>query len=411
MVHNVLLKASEGSLKQEASSPVHGQVPRILIPLVTPYLYGMERAVIEAFEALRPDVEAYIVQSSRISERNPPVIQELRKRGFQMTLLPDKSDWDTLSKPHSMRHLFRMMYALVRSNATILRAATGKNILYVPSLRAGLLSVWAALMFRARGCRIIHHFHDLGTSMPGANLWFSLVTDCIHNTEYGYSVVAEKVPQIKLKRNVVVPYILEVEPDFPKDSAASSVLEGKRNLFFIGQISKHKGVDVLLQAFNLIAHEHQDVVLHLVGGYRDDFRRQLDVLAEPGLHDRVKFWGYREDAVCLLRSAYLYVHSSPPSRFHESFGRSVVEAMAHGIPTVCFRSGALQEIVVHEQTGLICDESAAALAAALDRFLKDKDFRDTCADNAKRRYDELYSPLAVRDRWIQFFKPVKEESR
>jgi glycosyltransferase involved in cell wall biosynthesis len=98
------------------------------------------------------------------------------------------------------------------------------------------------------------------------------------------------------------------------------------------------------------------------------------------------------------------VHSSPPSRFHESFGRSVVEAMALGVPTVCFRSGALQEIVVHEETGLICDESAASLTAALNRFLMDVAFRNRCGGNARRRYNELFSPGVVRDRWLQFFK-------
>ena len=183
--------------------------------------------------------------------------------------------------------------------------------------------------------------------------------------------------------------------------------------FFVGQISQHKEVDILLQAFKPIAREHQDVMLHLVGGCREHFRRQLhlDLLAESALIDRVKFWGYREDVLHLLRSAFLYVHSSPPSRFHESFGRSVVEAMALGIPTVCFRSGALQEIVVHEQTGLICDESVASLTAALNRFLTDVSFRNRCGDNARRRYDELYSPLVVRDRWIQFFKSGEEAAQ
>jgi hypothetical protein len=64
-----------------------------------------------------------------------------------------------------------------------------------------------------------------------------------------------------------------------------------------------------------------------------------------------------------------YVHSGPPSRFHESFGRRAVEAIALGVPTVCFLSGTLHEIVVHEETGLACDESVAFLGAELNRFL------------------------------------------
>jgi glycosyltransferase involved in cell wall biosynthesis len=410
---NAPLTSSACSLTPKVCSQAPTRASRVLVPLITPYLYGMERAVIEAFDALRPDVEPHFVQSSRIAGRNPPIIQELRKRGFHMVLLPDKSDWESPARPHSIRHFFAILVALVRSNATILRAARGKNILYVPGVRAGLLSVCAALMFRIRGRRVVHHFHDLGTSMPGAGFWFSLVTDCVHNTAFGYNVVSKKFPQIMRKRNVVMPYILEVERQIPEDQKACRIMEGKRNLFFVGQISQHKGVDILLQAFKPIAREHQDVMLHLVGGCRVDFRRllDLDLLAEPALIDRVKFWGYREDILHLLRSTYLYVPSGPPSRFHESFGRSVVEAMALGVPTVCFRSGALQEIAVHEKTGLVCDESAASLAAALNRFLTEINFRNRCGSNARRRYEGLYSVLVVRDRWIQFFKPTGEATQ
>ena len=54
----------------EASSRSRGPTPgascRVLIPFPTPHLYGMERAVIEIFDALRPDVEPCFVQGSLI---------------------------------------------------------------------------------------------------------------------------------------------------------------------------------------------------------------------------------------------------------------------------------------------------------------------------------------------------------
>ena len=60
---------------------------RVFIPLVTPFLYGMERAVIELFDALRPEVEPYFLQSNRIFERRPPIIEEMIRRGFSMEQL------------------------------------------------------------------------------------------------------------------------------------------------------------------------------------------------------------------------------------------------------------------------------------------------------------------------------------
>jgi glycosyltransferase involved in cell wall biosynthesis len=154
-----------------------------------------------------------------------------------------------------------------------------------------------------------------------------------------------------------------------------------------------------------VASEDAEAVLHLVGGSTEAYRNELNAFcANADLTNRVHQWGYREDALRLLTTADVYVHTSPPSRFQESFGRSVVEAMAFGIPVVCFRSGALQEIVAHEETGLLCDESAASLASAIVRFLRDEDFRRRCGEQARKRYECLYSPTVIRPRWTGFLQ-------
>ena len=382
-------------------------VTRVFIPLVTPFLYGMERAVIELFDALRPGVEPYFLQSNRIFQRQPPIIREMTRRGFSIQLLPDKTDWERLAKPRSFVHLCQMVSAAVRVNFAIFKGACGKDVLYVPSISAGSGSLVAALLYRLTGRRIIHHFHDLGTTNRLFPLWIPLVTDFIHNTEFGYEYIVQKLPAIKRKRNNIVPPILEIDLRVPEDPEARRLLEGRRNLFFVGQVSRHKGVDILLEAFRLVARQYPDVMLHLVGGCGEDFRRELDQQLSRELAGRVQFWGFREDAIQLLRYAYLYVHSSPPSRCHESFGRSVVEAMSLGVPTACFRSGALQEIVLHEKTGLICEESASSLASALNRFLEEPQFRDACGKGARQRYEQEYSSSVVRPRWAQLLRATR----
>ena len=387
-------------------SPTQSASCRVLIPFPTPYLYGMERAVIETFDALRPEADPCFVQGSLIYAAGLPVIEELRRRGLNIALLPDKHHWPQIGKPQSIWHFGKILKAAVVGNLAILKAAGNKDVLYVPSISYGHLAVLAALWCRIRHRRVIHHFHDLGTNTPTFPLWIPLVTDFVHNTEFGYVAVSKSLPAIRCKRNVVIPCILDVESRSGEDPDAKRVLVGTRNVFFVGQVSKHKGVDMLLEAFKAIAESYPDAMLHLVGGCAVSFQHELEELcSHPSLAGRVKCWGYRDDALQLLRSAYVYVHTSPPSRFRESFGRSVVEAMALGIPTVCFRSGALQEIVVHEQTGFMSDESASCLTAALARFLADPDFRNKCSQNAIRRYDELYSARVVRQRWLQLLTP------
>ena len=323
-----------------------------------------------------------------------------------MSLLPDKKDWVKIGRPRSLRQLCAMLLELTRGNIAVLKAARGKDVLYVPGISYVHFCILAALRLRLLGRRVVHHFHDLGTRTLSFPLWIWLVTDFVHNTQFSYEVVTRALPGIKRKRNIVVPYIIDLERPTVEDQVADSPLLLGRNIFSVGQVSRHKGIDLLLEAFKTIAATFPDVTLHLVGACAPDFKQELEqAISKPPLAGRVKCWGFREDSLRLLRSAYLHVHPSPPSRFHESFGRSVVEAMALGVPKVCFRSGALQEIVVNEKTGLICDESSLSLGAAIDRFLSDVDFRNRCGRNARQRYEDRYSPQVVQRHWVEFFLP------
>jgi glycosyltransferase involved in cell wall biosynthesis len=259
------------------------------------------------------------------------------------------------------------------------------------------------MWYRVTGRRVIHHFHDLGTRTPTLRPWIWLATDLVHNSQFGFHLVRRKVPSVRRKRNFVLPVIVDVSRRARRDPAALASLQGKRNIFFVGQIAPHKGIDLLSRAFAKVAPSHPDATLHLVGGCSQAYRHELDELCrDPRLAGRVRFWGFRDDVLHLLNCAYLYVHPAPPSRVQESFGRGVVEAMALGIPSVCFASGALQEIVLSGQTGLICDENVSALAEALDRVLSDRKFRDACGAEARHRFEQLYAPSVLRHRWADF---------
>jgi glycosyltransferase involved in cell wall biosynthesis len=68
---------------------------------------------------------------------------------------------------------------------------------------------------------------------------------------------------------------------------------------------------------------------------------------------------------------------------------------------VCFKSGALEEVVVHRQTGLVCDvESVECLAANLEDLIGQPALRDLYGRNALLRYSRHYSEGKVRRDWL-----------
>jgi hypothetical protein len=204
VVSNANLESS-----QDSGTPRAGAAPaaatRVFVPLVTPYLYGMERAVIELFDSLRPTVEPYFLQSNRIFQRQPPIIREMTRRGFSIQLLPDVTDWERFAKPRSFKHLCQMVAAALRSNIAIFKGVRGKDVLYISGISAASSSLLAAIFCRLTGRRVIHHFHDLGTTNRLFTLWIMLVTDFVHNTEFGFQDIVKKLPAIKRKHNFIAP--------------------------------------------------------------------------------------------------------------------------------------------------------------------------------------------------------------
>jgi glycosyltransferase involved in cell wall biosynthesis len=86
--------------------------------------------------------------------------------------------------------------------------------------------------------------------------------------------------------------------------------------------------------------------------------------------------------------------------------------MALGVPSVCFRSGGLQDMIENDVTGIIgAEESVDALADAIGRFLADPDFRERSGRAARERYVREYSATRLRGRWLQLLTGMTPENQ
>ena len=379
-----------------------GKPIRVLIPFNTVSLYGMEHGVIETFDLLRPEVEAHFLLSQTTRRLDLPVLDEIRRRGLKYSFFNDDSGWVRVGKPRSLTYLYKMLVGVVVGNIDVFKARADHDMIYLPSTAYFYFAMLACLMHRLSRRRILYHFHDALNSKSLSLRFASLfVTDFVHNTQYGLESARQTNSYLTKKRNFVIPYPTK-RVSGPDHGSHSDRLSGKRNIVFIGQVANHKGVDILLDAFSFLSRRHHDVALNLIGGCDDPVL--IERLQRKTVNNgcEVRWWGYQSEIGEFLKAAYLYVQPSPPSRFNESFGLGLVEAMSLGIPAVCFKSGAFIEIMVHEETGLIChDEEPKTLADNFDRLLCDVEFRNHCGQRARQRYLKRYSPAQTKLRWLE----------
>jgi glycosyltransferase involved in cell wall biosynthesis len=175
----------------------------------------------------------------------------------------------------------------------------------------------------------------------------------------------------------------------------------------VGRVSARKGQRQLLQAAALVAALLPELHLVIVGDTVPGQESSLNVLREAAargpLAGRVAFTGFRHDTDDLLRGMDLFVH---PAVLPESFGLTILEAMACGTPVIASRLGASSELVVDGVTGLLVPANDIhALADAMVRLLRDETLRERLG-RAGRAHAEAHYSL---DRYLAGFAALYDQ--
>ena len=137
-------------------------------------------------------------------------------------------------------------------------------------------------------------------------------------------------------------------------------------LLFLGRLGFEKRVDLVIEAFAKLKRTQLNYSLIIVGDGPIDVVNQLKRLAEP-IPD-IHFTGFLlgETKANVLASCDVFCSPSP----YETFGLTVVEAMASGIPVVTVNSGAVSENVIDGINGyLVPPDDVEALANCLHKVL------------------------------------------
>ncbi|HLC66822.1 MAG TPA: glycosyltransferase family 4 protein [Candidatus Nanoarchaeia archaeon] len=119
----------------------------------------------------------------------------------------------------------------------------------------------------------------------------------------------------------------------------------------IARLTPEKHVDTIIRALVLLVPQHPDIQLKIIGvGAEEQFLRTLADTLE--VSDRVEFLGFLPShaaVVEVLARSHLLCSASTL----EGFGIAILEAMACGIPFVCSRIPAHEEITQHGQGGML----------------------------------------------------------
>jgi alpha-1,6-mannosyltransferase len=179
-------------------------------------------------------------------------------------------------------------------------------------------------------------------------------------------VIRDRLVKLGVRHAECVPLGVDLETFHPSRRAAAlrsswGAAENALVWVYAGRLDGEKRPDLVLEAFAAARAHLPDSRLVLVGNgpMRDSLRQRG---AEVGGVHVLDFVQDRTELARLLASADVYVSAMA----FETFGLSVVEAQACGLPVVGVRAGAMVDRVQHGADGFLVEpESPAALAECI----------------------------------------------
>lgn len=220
--------------------------------------------------------------------------------------------------------------------------------------------------------------HRFSTPMVGA--FVDMFLPVSQATAIGNGLIEDRLPH-------------QIIPNFIPDTLGSlqddvdgyvSQLPKDGYLLFVGDLSKDKGVDVLVRAY---AQLNDAPPLVLIGRQRPDTPSDLprNVMLMGSWPHAAVMAAYRHSKFSML-----------PSVCPETFGIVVIEAMSMGKPVIASRIAGLADVIIEGDNGfLVSPGDAQALKESMQQLIVDPQLRERLGQGALRRAQDFRASVVV----------------
>jgi glycosyltransferase involved in cell wall biosynthesis len=321
----------------------------------------------------------YANPANRVALGEPVWVEELRRRGIPY-VTGEVARFNLVANLRLFRRIFREQ---------------GIDAVYT---HFGYERFWAALIGKLCGRTTIwnEHWYSLGMRFAWAKRIFYRI--CVDEFVAVSDFLARSLParvRVRVIRNAVR---LDDSPAAgDRDQSVKRETLGLPDrgpvVLMVAAFTRQKRHDLALEIVERLSGRVPECCFVFLGD-GPTRRRFLAEVRARGLVRRVHAPGYVGEVDVYYGVADIAMLTS----CNEGFGYTVLEAMRRALPVVVFDSGALPEIVLHEETGIVVpDGDIERFATALARLADARDLRLAMGQRAQRRVAEVFD----RDRWIR----------
>lgn len=206
------------------------------------------------------------------------------------------------------------------------------------------------------------------------------------------------------KKIEVIPNGVNTERFKPRDTSLKERYNADNLVLYLGRLSKMKGVHRLIRNARKIIEENTNTKILIVG--RGGYRKQLVKMRNKlDLKEDVFFLNYTFHPDKFYNLADIYVL---PSIF-ESFGMTVLEAMACGTPVVASKNGGTEEIITNGEDGFLFGDEEE-MVDKINFLLENKALRKKLGKKARNKILRKFSWQKVAKRTEKLYEKVLRAS-
>ncbi|MCK4348866.1 MAG: glycosyltransferase family 4 protein, partial [Thermoplasmatales archaeon] len=237
-----------------------------------------------------------------------------------------------------------------------------------------------------------------------------LITVLSENTKKSLQNI---VPENKIK---VIPPLIDTSrynPQITDSSAREESDEKNHTLLFIGNLTKSKGIEILIKALKIVKVDFPDIKL-LMGidiplkeFLNKDFtiKRQIK---ELGLDQNVIPLGIIKDLPEVIARSDIFVAPFTSTYGPADYPLSVLEAMASGLPVVASNVGGIPEIAKHGENGLLVEPNdPSELANAINCLIGNKEEAKKMGNNGAA-FTHSLNEIAISN-YLNLYQQIIEE--
>lgn len=152
---------------------------------------------------------------------------------------------------------------------------------------------------------------------------------------------------------------------------------------------KYKGHSFLFEAFKNVLELFPDVRLQIYGhGWPHDKKLVADEVKRLKLEDNVTLGDFKTQTTELLSGASVLL---VPSQAYESFGLTIIEAMALGVPVVTTDVGGMPEVLGESNAGYVCSkDNPLEFADAIKNILGNPALASELGRNGRKAFESRF---------------------